>query len=176
MKSNRNCSTRYRRQARVDVADVLLPSRAACCLLNRPLRISHTCHYGTPTVSKLSVGCKVVISACPRAGSGDITARRPELNGAEGTVCSIPVYPCTWVGIRLHNGGEVIKVRSSNFVLKDLHGEPIIPVQTDRLRKSLFFNGLKAGTAIHILNHNSYRPPGGFPALAVVITVPVFPR
>lgn len=87
---------------------------------------------------------------------------------------SIPVYPCTWVGVRLDTG-QMIKLRSSNFDLKDRDDGPPIPVQTDRLRKSLFFNSLKKGDEILIMNHPTLKSKSGFPIAATVTQVPVFP-
>ncbi len=124
---------------------------------------------------QLKIGSRISIKSCVLSGTSDITLRHPELLGAEGIVCSIPVYPCTWVGVRL-DSGSLVKLRSSNFDLKDKDDGQPIPVQTDRLRKSLFFNSLRKGDEILIMTHPTLRPRSGFPIVATVVQVPMFPR
>ena len=90
-------------------------------------------------------------------------------------VVSLPKYPCTWVGVRLENGsGEVVKVRSSNFRMMgaDADSSKTVPVQTDRLRKSLLFNNLQPGQRVLVLSHKKYKPRGGFPIHATVVCQP----
>lgn len=93
----------------------------------------------------------------------------------QGEVVAIPVYPSTWVSVRLATG-EVVKLRSPNFeIINEEQG--VVPVQTDRLRRSLVFNALGPGAKISILHHKRYTPASGFPVTATIMdNTPVFPR
>jgi hypothetical protein len=106
-----------------------------------------------------------------RSGSkSDLLQRRPELKGRDGEVISLPVYPSTWMTVKLEPHGEIAKVRSTNLEVCN-GGTRSLPVQTERLRRSLTFHTLSPGCKVRILHHTRYkpRPPLAFPVTATII-------
>eukprot|EP00730_Choanoeca_flexa_P014163 TRINITY_DN6092_c0_g1_i2.p1 TRINITY_DN6092_c0_g1~~TRINITY_DN6092_c0_g1_i2.p1 ORF type:complete len:762 (+),score=152.02 TRINITY_DN6092_c0_g1_i2:145-2430(+) len=171
--------------------DMMVPDEAASMLLamsagkdgsapsvptpGQPLSAAEKERYSKSQLfNGLQIGLRVVICRCSNKSRSDIIIRRPTLEGQTGVVVSLPKYPCTWVGVRLEDGsGEVVKVRSSNFRMMgaDAAGQTV-PVQTDRLRKSLLFNNLGPGQKVLVLSHKKYKPRTGFPIHATVICQP----
>eukprot|EP00049_Salpingoeca_infusionum_P003396 m.66162 g.66162 ORF g.66162 m.66162 type:complete len:509 (+) comp12104_c0_seq2:156-1682(+) len=122
----------------------------------------------------LEPGMKIIIAKCPSNVKSDITRRRPELAGQKGTVISTPKYPCTWVGIELESTKEHIKLRSSNFKLSTGKStEGLLPIHTDRLRRSMIFNQLRIGQRVKVTQHRKFND--GNPFYAQVVQTPAFP-
>ncbi len=133
-------------------------------MLSSPPRLTPR---SSPT-TKLTIGQAVVICHCKNNTRTCIARRRPELVGARGRVTSIPIYPCTWVGVEMDGSGEYLKLRSSNFDIVNEAGA-VMPVQTERLRRSIIFNALGPGSKVRILHHKRYTPSGGFPVIATIL-------
>ena len=103
---------------------------------------------------QLQPGMRVLIVRRDKLDASDICVRRPELNNAVAEICSVPVYPNTWLSVRLVSTNEQIKVRSSNISVPNASGNHT-HVQTERLSKSRFFHRLVKGTTIIVMPKKS---------------------
>lgn len=90
--------------------------------------------------NQIHVGDSVQVVKNQRAGHHDVTNRNPALMGNCGKVVAVPVYPSTWLTVRLDATNQVIKVRTSQIQKLD-RGIPLAkhfsndPLPTMRKKK-----------------------------------------
>eukprot|EP00040_Diaphanoeca_grandis_P020068 m.106490 g.106490 ORF g.106490 m.106490 type:complete len:1047 (+) comp27727_c0_seq1:146-3286(+) len=70
--------------------------------------------------NEIKVGNRVRIVANARIGHHDVCNRQPDLNESTGTIQTVPVYPSTWLSVKLDVGpnvpvSRVVKVRTSQI-------------------------------------------------------------
>ena len=59
--------------------------------------------------NEIKVGSMIRVVANTRRGHHDVTSKNPELDGQEAIVMSVPVYPSTWLAVRMVNDGKLLK-------------------------------------------------------------------
>eukprot|EP00041_Stephanoeca_diplocostata_P000512 m.15148 g.15148 ORF g.15148 m.15148 type:complete len:819 (+) comp10635_c0_seq2:397-2853(+) len=102
--------------------------------------------------NQIHVGDSVQVIKNQRAGHHDVTNRNPSLMGNCGKVVAVPVYPSTWLTVRLDSTNQVIKVRTSQIqklergvpLAKHFSNDPL-PTMRKKKRASISKQGAAGG-------------------------------